>query len=111
MSYLCWHQVKAIRLVGASAQGRDVDGRVLVHDLGPDLRKGTILGGRHLERVRQAAEVHLVELEPGDVHEDEAASRLAAALSGPDLAAQRPVPSQALLMSPRRGAVRRRSRL
>ena len=68
MSYLCWHLVKAVRLEGASAQGRDVDGRVLVHDLGPDLRKGTVLGGRHLERVRQAAEVHLVELEPGDVH-------------------------------------------
>src|SRR5216683_7554278 len=106
MSYLCWHQVKAIRLEGASAQGRDVDGRVLVHDLGPDLRKGTILGGRHLERVRQAAEVHLVELEPGDVHEDEAARRLAAALSGPDLAAQRPVQSQARLIAQRRGLVR-----
>src|SRR5712664_3034988 len=106
MSYLCWHQVKAIRLAGASAQGRDVDGRVLVHDLGPDLRKGTILGGRHLERVRQAAEVHLVELEPGDVHEDEAARRLAAALSGPDLAAQRPVQSQARLIAQRRGLVR-----
>src|SRR3979409_2753330 len=87
MSYLCWHQVKAIRLEGASAHGRDVDGRVLVHDLGPDLRKGTILGGRHLERVRQATEVHLVELEPGDVHEDEAARRLAAALSSPRLSA------------------------
>src|SRR5258708_26020573 len=99
MSYLCWHQVKAIRLEGASAQGRDVDGRVLVHDLGPDLRKGTVLGGRHLERVRQAAEVHLVELEPGDAHEDAAATRLAAALSVPGLSAQGPVRSPARLVA------------
>ena len=98
--------MKAIRLQGASAQGRDVDGRVLVHDLGPDLRKGTVLGGRHLERVRQAREVHLIELEPGDVHEDEAARRLAAALSGPGLAAQGPVQSQARLIAQHRGLVR-----
>jgi len=101
--------VKAIRLDGAKAEGRDVDGRVLVHDLGPDLRKGTVLGGRHLERVRQAREVHLVELEPGDLHEDEAARRLAAALSGPGLKAQRPVQSQARLTAQHRGLVRVRA--
>lgn len=99
--------MKAIRLDGATAEGRDVDGRVLVHDLGPDLRKGTVLGGRHLERVRQEREVHLVELEPGDLHEDEAARRLAAALSGgPGLEAQRPVQSQARLIAGHRGLVR-----
>ena len=101
--------MKAIRLEGAKAQGRDVDGRVLVHDLGPDLRKGTILGGRHLEQVRQAREVHLVELEPGDLHEDEAAKRLAAALAGPGLEAQRPVQSQARLIARHRGLVRVRA--
>jgi hypothetical protein len=103
--------VKAIRLEGASAQGRDVDGRVLVHDLGPDLRKGTVLGGRHLERVRQAREVHLVELEPGDLHEDEAARRLAAALAGPGLEAQPPVQSQARLTARHRGLIRVRADL
>ena len=101
--------MKAIRLDGATAKGRDVDGRVLVHDLGPDLRKGTILGGRHLERVRQAREVHLVELEPGDLHEDDAARRLAAALAGPGLEAQRPVQSQARLIARHRGLVRVRA--
>jgi len=101
--------VKAIRLDGATAKGRDVDGRVLVHDLGPDLRKGTILGGRHLERVRQAREVHLVELEPGDLHEDEAAKRLAAALAGPGLEALQPVQSQARLVALHRGLVRVRA--
>jgi hypothetical protein len=98
-------------LKGADAQGRDVDGRVLVHDLGPDLRKGTVLGGRHLERIRQAAEVHLVELEPGDLHEDEAARRLAAALSGPGLLARAPMQSQARLVALHRGLVRVRSDL
>jgi len=98
--------VKAIRLDGATARGRDVDGRVLVHDLGPDLRKGTVLGGRHLERVRQAHEVHLVELELGDLHEDEAASRLATALSGPNMEARPPVQSQVRIVATRRGLLR-----
>jgi hypothetical protein len=101
--------MRVIRLDGPSAQGRDVDGRVLVHDLGPDLRKGTVLGGRHLDRVRQAREVHLVELEPGDLHEDEAARRLAAALAGPGLEAQPPVQSQARLIARHRGLVRVRA--
>ncbi|GAC1505645.1 MAG: molybdopterin-binding protein [Candidatus Dormibacteraceae bacterium] len=96
---------------GASAQGRDVNGRVLVHDLGPDLRKGTVLGGRHLELIRQADEVHLVELEAGDLHEDEAARRLAAALSGPGLVAQGPVQSQARLVAGHCGLVRVRADL
>src|ERR1700682_2635756 len=103
--------MKAIRLEGATAQGRDVDGRVLVHGLGPGPRKGTVLGGRHLDRVRQAREVHLVELEPGDLHEDEAARRLAAALVSPGLAAQPPVQSQARLIAQHRGLVRVRADL
>src|SRR4030081_816487 len=106
MSYLCWHQVKAIRLEGATAKGRDVDGRVLGHDLGPDLRKGTILGGRHLDRVRQAREGHLVQLETWDLHEDEAARRLATALSGPNMEARPPIQSQVRIVATRRGLLR-----
>jgi hypothetical protein len=103
--------MKAVRLEGASARSADIEGRVLVHDLGPDLRKGTVLGAWHLDRVRQAREVHLVELEPGDLHEDEAARRLAAALSGPGLVAQPPVQSQARLVAGHRGLVRVRADL
>lgn len=84
----------------------DVVGRVLVHDLGPDLRKGTVLTADHLSRVQQAGDVHVVELEPGDVHEDAAALRLAAALAGPGLEAQRPVQSQTRLTATYRGLVR-----
>lgn len=98
--------MKPVRLRGATAQGRDVDGRVLVHDLGPDLRKGTVLGGRHLELIRQADEVHVVELERGDLHEDEAARRLASALLAPGIEAQGPVQSQARLVARHRGLVR-----
>ncbi|OLB89059.1 MAG: hypothetical protein AUI15_26690 [Actinobacteria bacterium 13_2_20CM_2_66_6] len=98
--------MRAIRLDGRSASASDIKGRVLVHDLGPDLRKGTILDDRHLDRARQFAEIHVVELEPGDVHEDEAARRLAAALGAPGLEATPPVQSQARLVARRRGLVR-----
>jgi molybdenum cofactor cytidylyltransferase len=94
-----------------SAAAEDVIGRVLVHDLGPDLRKGTVLGAQHLERVRQAGDVHVVELEPDDIHEDAAALRLAAALAGPGLEAQPPVQSQTRLVATHRGLVRVRAAL
>src|SRR5438128_2131422 len=80
-------------------------------DVGPDLRKGTVLAEAHLERVRRSGEIHLVELEPGDLHEDAAAGRLAAALAGPDLQPTPPVQSQARLVSRTRGLVRVRSQL
>jgi molybdenum cofactor cytidylyltransferase len=84
---------------------------VLVHDLGADLRKGTTLTSEHLDGVRQFGEVHVVELEDGDLHEDAAARRLAAALSGPNLEARPPVQSQARLIATRRGLVRVRGEL
>jgi hypothetical protein len=94
---------------GASADASHIKGRVLVHDLGPDLRKGTVLEERHLDRVRQAGEIHVVELEPGDLHEDAAAARLAAALAGPGLETRNPVQSQARLVARIRGLVRVKS--
>ena len=84
---------------------------MLVHDLGSDLRKGTVLAAGNLDRVRQAGEVHVVELEPGDLHEDIAARRLAAALSSPNLEARPPVQSQARLIATQRGLVRVRAEL
>ena len=98
--------MKALRLDGRSAAAGDIKGRVLVHDLGPDLRKGTVLDERHLDRVRQNSELHVVELEAGDLHEDEAARRLAAALAGPGLEAKPPVQSQARVVARHRGLVR-----
>jgi len=98
--------MKGLRLSGDAIDVSDVVGRVLVHDLGPDLRKGTVLGPEHLDRVRRGGEVHVVQLEPGDLHEDEAARRLAAALAGPGLEARPPVQSQARLVARHRGLVR-----
>lgn len=97
------------RLSGGTARVEDVAGRVLVHDLGRQLRKGSILGPGDLDEVRAAGEVHVVELEAGDVHEDAAARRLSAALSGPNLEARPPVQSQARLIAKIRGLVRVRS--
>lgn len=101
--------MRAIRLDGKAATADHIKGRVLVHDLLPELRKGAVLGPEHLDRVRAAGEVHLVEMEAGDVHEDEAARRLAAALAGPGLEPTRPVQSQARLLARHRGLVRVRS--
>ena len=84
---------------------------MLVHDLGSELRKGTVLRAADIERVRAAGEVHLVELEPGDVHEDDAARRLAVALAGPGLEAKPPVQSQARLVAKGRGLLRVRGDL
>jgi hypothetical protein len=103
--------MKAVRIEGASASAQDIKGRVLVHDLGPDLRKGTVLGPDQLDRVRQSGEVHLVELEPGDLHEDAAAARLAVALASPGLDTTAPVQSQARLVAKSRGLVRVKSEL
>ncbi|HEV2139768.1 MAG TPA: hypothetical protein VGT01_01145 [Candidatus Dormibacteraeota bacterium] len=103
--------MRAIRLDGSTATAAHINGRVLVHDLGPDLRKGTVLGEQHLDRVHRAGEIHVVEMEPGDLHEDEAARRLAAALAGPGLEPTRPVQSQARLLARHRGLVRVRGEL
>ena len=99
--------MKAVRLDGASVQAADIDGRVLTHDLGPDLRKGTVLGPEHIALLRGHAEVHAVELEPGDVHEDEAGRRLANAIAklGP-LRVEGPAQSQYRLVATRRGLLR-----
>jgi hypothetical protein len=98
--------VKALKLQGTTVTAGDISGRVLVHDLAPDLRKGTVLGEQHLDRLRQSGEIHVVELEPGDLHEDVAARRLAAALAGDKLEAKPPVQSQSRLIARHRGLLR-----
>src|SRR5579864_9630696 len=98
--------MKALRLDGRTVSADDIKGRVLVHDLGAELRKGTTLGPEHLDRLRHEGEIHVVELDPGDLHEDEAARRLAAVLAGPGLEAKPPVQSQARVVAGHRGLVR-----
>jgi hypothetical protein len=99
--------MKSISLNGDVATAAEIDGRVLTHDLGPDLRKGTILGSEHVAMLRGHPEVHAVELEPGDIHEDEAGRRLADAIAklGP-LRVEGPAQSQYRLVATQRGLLR-----
>ncbi len=97
--------MRALRLAGSEIDA-GVAGRVLTHDLGADLRKGTVLTPAHVERLRQAPEVHVAELEPGDLHEDEAALRLGRALAGDGIEIGGPVQSQVRLEAGRRGLLR-----
>lgn len=98
--------MRALRLAGPTLSASDVEGRVLTHDLGPRLRKGTVLSEEHLEALRALPEVHVVDLESGDVHEDAAAVRLGAVLAGDGVAVGRPVQSQVRLDATRRGLLR-----
>ena len=63
------------------ARPAELEGRLLAHDV-PPLRKGDFLTAAHLEQLRELPAIHVVELEPGDLHEDQAAERLARAVSG-----------------------------
>lgn len=90
----------------AGLTAAQVEGRVLCHDVGPGLRKGARLGASHLTLLRELDEVHLADLEPGDLGEDEAARRLAAAIAGPGSRAGDPVQSQVRLAATHRGLLR-----
>jgi hypothetical protein len=99
--------MKSISLNGDVVTAAEITGRVLTHDLGPDLRKGTVLGAQHVAMLRGHPEVHAVELEAGDIHEDEAGRRLAEAIAklGP-LRVEGPAQSQYRLVATRRGLLR-----
>ncbi len=98
--------MKVLRLKGEAISESAVTGQILSHDLGPGLRKGTRLGAEHVPALRHFPEVHVVELEPDDLHEDEAGRRLACAVAGPGLRLEGPVQSQARLVAESRGLLR-----
>lgn len=98
--------MRARRLEAESLQAADIAGTVLTHDLGPDLRKGTVLAPEHLERLRRTREVHVVQLDPGDVHEDAAARRLAELVAGDGVEIGATVQSQVRMEAGRRGLLR-----
>jgi hypothetical protein len=105
--------MKAHAIDPASAMPADIEGRVIAHTVrrptgkGVLLRKGQTLAANDLEMVRQAAgELHLLEPEPGDIHEDEAGRRLARAAVAEGLEITGPVESQYQLVAARRGLFR-----
>jgi hypothetical protein len=89
----------------------EISGRVLAHDVTGDvngmrvrLRKGHILTPDDLPALRTAnREVHLLVLEPGDLHEDVAAQRLARAVAGCGTTVGEPHESQIALRAATRG--------
>lgn len=70
-----------------------------------NLLKGRILTVDDIESLRTVGEreLHLLELEAGDIHEDEAALRIARAVAGPGLELQGPAESQVKLVVSQRG--------
>jgi hypothetical protein len=98
--------VRLLRLRSEEVTAAAVTGRVLTHDVGHGLRKGTVLGLEHVEALRAFPEVHLVELAEDDVHEDEAARRLGTAVAGPGTRVEGPVQSQVRVIAERRGLLR-----
>jgi hypothetical protein len=99
--------MRALSLDGRTLSAGDVQGRVLTHDLASDLRKGSFLTARDVVRLRPHPEVHVMELEPGDVHEDEAGRQLAEALATTGAGRpQGPRQSQYRLLAPHRGLLK-----
>ncbi|HEY9287734.1 MAG TPA: hypothetical protein VIT43_06905 [Candidatus Dormibacteraeota bacterium] len=98
--------MKAEALRGPSLNANAIDGAVLAHSLmgangrhRPLLHKGHILsrGDWPLVAQSRAAELHVIRIEPGEVHEDEAARRLAQIVAGPGITCHEPVESQVRL--------------
>lgn len=82
----------------------EADGAFLAHAVATPsgtLRKGTRLGAVTIARIREAGvdTVVAARLEPGDLHEDAAAERLAAALAGPGVTVDRPATGRANLFA------------
>jgi molybdopterin biosynthesis enzyme len=98
--------MKAEALRGASLTADQIEGAVLAQTLvepndhhRPLLVKGRILSRADWPVVARAgiAELHVVRLQPGDIHEDEAARRLAEVVAGPGIDRHAPVESQVRL--------------
>jgi len=71
-------------------------------------RKGAVLGPAALERWPdvEAAVIHVLELEAGDLHEDVAGQRIAAAVAGEGILAKGPIQSRYNLIAAHKGLLR-----
>lgn len=66
--------------------------------------KGTVLGPDDVLALQSySTEIHVLEVEPGDIHEDEASTRLAQAIAGEGIELKGPVESQTQLRATYRG--------
>ena len=86
----------------------DAEGAILAHSQrtgSGTIKKGTVLSAGHIEALRAAglSEVVAACLEAGDVHEDEAAARLAEAVAGVNVRVDRAFTGRANLFSQKPG--------
>src|SRR5438552_18703882 len=75
----------------------EAEGAILAHSLklgATALKKGRVLSRADLDAIAAAGLAHIVvaRLEPGDLREDEAAARVAAAAAGPNITAAHAFP-------------------
>ncbi|HYY45445.1 MAG TPA: hypothetical protein VE951_00140 [Candidatus Angelobacter sp.] len=98
--------MKAEALRGDELSATSIDGAVLAQTLvdREDHHRALLVKGRILSSAdwpvvvrARVDELHIVRIEPGDVHEDEAARRLTEVVAGPGIAQHGPVESQVRL--------------
>jgi hypothetical protein len=104
--------MKAIAVQRTGTTAETLEGRIACHDVRDQAGKVAIAKGQTLDAAAAAQllglpwqEVHLLELEPGDVHEEPAGSRLAAAACGPHVEVKGYTGGQWTLAAQRRGLV------
>jgi hypothetical protein len=105
--------MKAIAIKHGTASAAALEGRIACHDVRDEAGKVAIGKGQVLDAAAAARllalpwpEVHLLEVEPGDVHEEPAGSRLAAAACGANVEVKGYTGGQWTLTGQRRGLVR-----
>ena len=104
--------MQALALDPRNFAPEEVLGRILAHDIEVGgrtrLRKGQIIGPDDLATLRDGAgdKLHLLALEAGDLGEEEAGRRLAAAVAGPGVAVKGPVEGRFNLVAGARGLLR-----
>src|SRR5713226_5006805 len=105
--------MKAIAIRKSTATAGAIEGRVACHDVRDEGGKVAIAKGQVLDAAAAARllalpwpEVHLLEIEPGDVHEEPAGSRLATAACGANVEVKGYTGGQWTLAGHLRGLVR-----
>jgi len=89
----------------------DLAGAVVTHEVrvpdGGRIRKGQVLAASDLPVIAKLDRpIHAVRLDPGEVHEDEAARRLATLIAGPGLTVREPVQSRVNVIARIKGLLR-----
>ena len=105
--------MRAIAVRRTAVGAGDLEGRIACHDVRDAAGKVAIQKGQTLTREAAAAllalpwdEAHLLELEPGDLHEEPAGARLSGAAAGPGVEVKGYAGGQWTLAATRRGLLR-----